>query len=220
MAQRHTRTGTTTTTERAALVAICVAATLFALACKGRDRLAADSLGDTLGANPVPACAVPTTVTASGVGPVRLGQTLAHVREICTVTTMDTALAEGMQEHVSVVHFGPHRVLLLTSGGGDSTVARIVVADSAFRTGKGVGVNASVGMIRDAYGQICAAMGEGAVVVTAPEVAGISFATSANPNALPQGGRTIGDHPEAIPDSAHVTTLWIHQGDGALCGGS
>jgi hypothetical protein len=215
----RTRPALGVTARCVSLTAVLAAAAVLATGCRERGQQMADSLGDTLAANPLPACTAPATVTPSGVGPVRLGQTLAHVREMCTVTTVDTSFADGVREQVAVVHFGPHRILALANN-ADSTITRLVVADSAFATDKGVGVNGTVGMMRDAYGQLCAALGGEEIVVTAPAVAGISFATSASPGALPQGGRTIGDHPEAIPDSVHVTTFWIDDDAGTHCGGS
>jgi hypothetical protein len=202
-------------------LALILLSTAALFACGGGD----DASSDTTAAGPAAnaaanACSgTPTpAVTSAGVGPVRVGARVGDVTSQCA--THDTTFAlEGTQEQGTVVRFGPYAVTALTTG-ADSTISRVIVTDSAFRTDRGVGVGSRVQALRDAYGQVCAALGEGQVVVFAAALPGISFATSVSPSALPNGGSTLDRNPSAVPDSAHITSLWVHEGGASTCGGS
>jgi hypothetical protein len=184
--------------------------------CK-RDR-AATPAGESATAAAGDACtggAAPI-LTAGGVGPVRLGGRPSEVASRCTVR--DTAVSlEGSSENARAIRLAGGTVVALL--GPDSTISRIIVRDGAFRTERAIGVGSTVGDIRQAYGRICAGIGEGSVVISASGLSGLSFETTVVPSRLPQGGRTVERDPTGIPDSAHVRSLWIYDGE-SLCGGS
>jgi hypothetical protein len=202
------------------ILALCTSVAL--LACGGHDDAAPDTTTAGLAANAATnACSgVPTPpITSAGIGPVRVGGSVSDVTSRCA--THDTTFAlEGTQERGTVVRFGPYAVTALTTGSADSTISRVIVADSAFRTDRGIGVGSYVRALRDAYGQVCASLGEGNVVVVAAALPGVSFATSTVASALPDGGRNLDRNPAAVPDSAHITSLWVYEGGESTCGGS
>jgi hypothetical protein len=190
---------------------------LAALAGCKRDR-AATPAGDSATAATGDACTggAPPILTAGGVGPVRLGGRPSDVASRCPVR--DTAISlEGTAENARAIRLDGRTVVALL--GPDSTISRIIVRDGAFRTERSIGVGSTVGEVRQAYGRICAAIGEGSVVISAAGLSGLSFETTVAPARLPRGGRTVERDPTVIPDSAHVRSLWIYDGE-SLCGGS
>ena len=160
------------------------------------------------------------SITSRGVGPVILGGGVAALRARCPVR--DTAwTAEGMPETGVLVDVGDDATLLaVTTGTRDSTVTRIVVSDPEPRTASGTGVGSSVADLRRAHGRVCGAVGEGLVVAHVPGGSGIAFALTIPSGALPKGGLEIAERPEMIPDSAHVSTLWVHEGETSCGAGS
>jgi len=203
-------------------LAIILVAGAALVACSKHDAPATDStsaLGAATDASANACSGTPTPqITAAGIGPVRVGSRVSDVTSSCA-THDTTFMLEGTSERGTVVRFGPYAVTALTTGQADSSITRVIVADSAFRTDRGVGVGSRVQALRDAYGQVCAALGEGKVVLSAAALPGISFATSVSPSALPNGGRSLDRNPSAVPDSAHITSLWIYEGS-STCGGS
>ncbi|HEX6966769.1 MAG TPA: hypothetical protein VF166_13320 [Gemmatimonadaceae bacterium] len=204
------------------LVPILLASSAMLTACGKHDAPATDSTD--VAAAPVKAavnaCSPSPTpsITAGGIGPVRVGASVADVASRCP--THDTTFTlEGTTEHGKVIRFGPYAITAITTGAGDTSISRVVVNDTAFHTERGIGVGSRVRDLRDAYGQVCATTGEGKVVVSAAALPGISFATSVSPAALPNHGRTLGRSPSLVPDSARITRLWIFEGR-SLCGGS
>ena len=196
------------------LPALAAAAVLAA--CGGRDA-ASDSATATTAGGPVPCVeggAAPT-ITGAGVGPVRVGARLASISDRCTVRDSSFSLGEGIQENGRVISFGATSAALIVSRDSAATIERIIVADSAIRTEAGIGVGKTVGALRAAYGRLCAAVGEGRIVVSVPPLPGVSFGTSASLRDL----TNVESRPETIPDSARVTGIWVYGGRSA-CGGS
>jgi hypothetical protein len=193
-----------------------LAALAILAACRGRES-ASDSTTAAAGARG-PICVEggsAPTITAAGVGPVRIGARLASVSDRCTVRDSSFSLGEGIQENGRVAVLGNVTVTLIVSRDSAPTIERIIIADSSIRTDAGIGVGKTVGALRAAYGRLCAATGEGRVVVGVPPLPGVSFGTSASLRGIPDVSAT----PEAIPDSARITGIWIYGGRSA-CGGS
>jgi len=191
-----------------------IGAFVVLVACRGKER-ATDSTTATASARPA-ACVEgggTPTITAAGVGPVRVGARLSSISPRCTVRDSSFSLGEGIQENGRVVSFGTSTVALIVSDDAAPTIERIIVADSSIRTEAGIGVGKTVGALRAAYGRLCAATGEGRVVVGVPPLPGVSFGTSA---ALRPNAET---NPDAIPDSARITGIWVYGGR-SVCGGS
>jgi hypothetical protein len=150
-------------------------------------------------------------LTPGGVGAVRLGARLADVAAACTVR--DTAIElEGVPERAHVVEVGTGRVVAITTGTRDTSVARVVVADPVYRTDNGAGVGQTLGALRRAHGRICALAGEGRMVVLAASLPGVSFGTS-----TPVDLAATRD-PTLLPDSVRIEAAWITE-DSAPCGG-
>ena len=191
-----------------------LAAALFALGCATDDTGDADTETDTtaLAAN---RCVTGTpTITAGGVGPVRIGETLAQAETRCTVRDTAFTLGEGMRETGRVVELNGSSVVVLTNASGN--VSRIIIEDPSVRTERGLGVGSTVGELREAHGQLCAALGEGIVVVSSGNLGPISFATDADFGTVSRGASIDVD---AIPPETRITSLWVYEGR-ALCGAS
>ena len=192
-----------------------VASLAIVVACRGKER-ASDSTSATAARGPICVEGGGTpTITAAGVGPVRIGARLASISDRCTVRDTSFSLGEGSQENGRVVSFGSSSAALIVSRDSAQTIERIIVADSSIRTEAGLGVGKTVGAMRAAYGRLCAATGEGRIVVGVPPLPGVSFATTASLREI----TNVESRPEAIPDSTRITGIWVYGGR-AACGGS
>ena len=156
-------------------------------------------------------------VTSGGIGVARMGAALGDVGRTCRTRDTTFSLGEGIEERGAVIEFAGHRVLALTSE--DRTISRLIVADSAFRTERGHGVGSTVAQLRDAYGRLCGAVGEGTVAVWLAGLPNVSFGLDTRLSDLPASGSRLSDDTSVIPDDARVTSLWVIT-EGVPCGGS
>ncbi len=155
-------------------------------------------------------------VTSGGIGVARIGTAVREVAQTCTTRDTTFTLGEGIDEAGAVIEFAGHRVLSIVANG---SITRLIVADSAFRTERGLGVGSTVGQLREAYGRLCGAVGEGTVAVWLAGLPNVSFGLDTRLSNLPGSGSRLSDDPSVIPDTARVTSLWVIQ-EGVPCGGS
>jgi hypothetical protein len=204
------------------LIALAGALVSLASGCQrdaDSDRPAQRSAETSSGGSVADACTpngrVPT-VTAGGIGVARMGAPVGDVGQSCTTRDTTFSLAEGIQEQGAVIEFAGHRVLALVDNG---TISRLIVADSAFRTGRGLGVGSTVAQLRQSYGRLCGAVGEGTVAVWLAGLPNVSFGLDTRLSDLGTGSTRVSDDPSVIPDTARVTSLWVIM-EGVACGGS
>jgi hypothetical protein len=204
------------------LITLAGAVVWVASACQrdaGNDAQSRRS-GDTAGAPVADACApngrVPA-VSSGGIGVARIGGSMREVGQSCRTRDTTFSLGEGIQERGAVIEFAGHRVLAITSD--DGTISRLIVADSTFRTERGLGVGSTAGHLREAYGRLCGAVGEGTVAVWLAGLPNVSFGLDTRLSELPASGSRLSDAPSMIPDTARVTSLWVIS-EGVACGGS
>ena len=152
---------------------------------------------------------VSTTIDSAGIGPVLLGTRVSALASRCTVT--DTPLAmEGAEERAQLVRVGNRSLVALSSGSADTSVRRVITTDPGFRTAGGVGVGSSVESLRLAHGSLCTARGEGAFVVMASNLPGVSFAIDWNPPATLDPSPFPGGDPGNALDAQRITRVWVH----------
>ena len=156
-------------------------------------------------------------ITSGGIGAARIGAPLREVGQSCRTRDTTFILSEGIQEAGAIIEFAGHRVLALTAG--DGTISRLIVADSAFRTERGLGIGNRVGQLREAYGRLCGAVGEGTVAVWLAGLPNVSFGLDTRLSDLPGSGGRLSNDPSVIPDTVRVTSLWVIS-EGVPCGGS
>lgn len=151
----------------------------------------------------------PTPLTTEGIGPVRIGARLSAVATACETRDSAITLGEGMTERSHSVAVGNGHVIALSTGTTDTSITRIIVRDTVFRTAKAIHVGSTVGALRAAHGKVCAAVGEGNVVAFAAEVPGISFETNVTPAELRGGAAAVERDASVIPDAATIAAIWI-----------
>ncbi|HUF28537.1 MAG TPA: hypothetical protein VMM18_16280 [Gemmatimonadaceae bacterium] len=200
---------------RSTTAALALTTLALALACnRGGEGDGAATPGQTAAADTNACVTGMPTITAGGVGPVRLGATLADVATRCEVRDTSFTLGEGLEENGRVVALDGSTVVVLTDAAG--RVTRIIVEDPSLRTERGLGVGSTVGELRRQHGQVCGDVAEGILVVSSASVGPITFATDADVRVARRGASINAD---AIPESARITSLWVHEGR-ALCGAS
>ena len=112
-------------------------------------------------------------VSPAGLGPIRIGMHVRDVASACRIADTVVNVARADSGRPIAVHFGTHDVLLMA--GTDSTVQRVVIADSAFRTDRGIGVGSRVRTLRFAYGRVCAIERQGETLLAVAGLDGIVF---------------------------------------------
>jgi len=100
---------------------------------------------------------------------------------MCALADTTARVAHADSGSPIAVHFGTHSVLLLA--GADSIIRTVVIADSAFRTDRGIGVGSRVRTLRFAYGRVCAVERNGNPVLAVAGLDGIVF--TFDPSHLP-----------------------------------
>ena len=176
---------------------------------------------DTVATPPAATACAPNgrvpAVTSGGIGVARIGASLREVGQSCQTRDTTFTLSEGIQEKGGVIEFAGHRVLAITTGEG--VISRLIVADSSFRAERGLGVGSTVGQLRQAYGRLCGAVGEGTVAVWLAGLPNVSFGLDTRLSDLGAASSRLSDDPSVIPDTARVTSLWVIT-EGVVCGGS
>lgn len=187
-------------------------AVLAALGCGEREAPAVDTSRPAVAAK----CAqdAPPVVTPGGVGVVKLGEPVTAAE--CPTRDTTWMASEGVRERGAAVTIGGG-ILVLLSDSASGRLTRIITTDRAFRTERGIGVGSTVGDLRRAHGRVCLTLGEGEVVVSAAQLPGLSFATTADYGSVARIGADL--EAAAVPDSARITRMWIFDGE-SLCGAS
>ena len=202
-----------------------------------RDSAAALARATFAGLPPLPCASADQdlAVTAEGVGPVRVGALATDVGRRCPST--DTVVAQPADSAPPAPVPGalraqprpPERALLVSVGGGvllalvtpADTITRVVVTTPAYRTRGGTGVGSTVAELRLVHGRLCGTIDEGWVVLHAPRLPGVAFATSADYGDAAQRQAELQPAAAAVPDTAHVVQLWAEGGGAAgRCAGA
>lgn len=130
--------------------------------------------GSTAVASATHACDA-KTITADGVGPIRIGANVDSVKKICTVRRDTTQLGgEGMMERRVTISIPPGE---LDAEIVDGRVWRLDIRSPAFRTADSLGVGSTLAELLTQQDPKPAA-GEGIVVVMLRDHCGMSFVLS------------------------------------------
>jgi hypothetical protein len=142
------------------------------------------------------------------IGPVRLGMTGTALRQSVSAARDTSWTEDGTAQRGTWVPLGSDgRTLAMLS---NDTVVRLEVRDAAVRTREGFGVGSRLEELRSAYGNACADVADGAVVVWFAAAPGARFALDA---AVPPNAAQLRASPGGVPAAATVTRWWLHRGD-------
>jgi hypothetical protein len=147
-------------------------------------------------------------IASGGVGLVRVGMPVSTLARHCKVTDTSVVLAEGLPERAHIVQMGSHRLLTISTGTADTSIVRIIVTDSAFRTAQGLGVGSTLGEMRELY-KVLSYSSEEQRSVTIPSVPGIAFGYEAE-NVPDEPAHEVSVRPDVL-DQARVTKLWLFE---------
>jgi len=151
----------------------------------------------------------PTPITGQGIGPVRIGARVSAVANACDTRDTAITLGEGLAERSHSIDVGGGRLVAISTGTADTSVARIIVRDPVFRTAKGIHTGSTVAALRAAHGNLCATVDEGNVVAFAQDIPGVSFETSVAPAELHGGASAVERDASVIPDAVTIAAIWI-----------
>ena len=158
---------------------------------------------------------VSVIVDSVGIGPVLRGARVSTLGPRCAVRDTSVALeGEREPERAHAFTVAGHTLVALSTATPDTSIIRVITSDPAFKTSGGVGVGSSVQALRLAHGRICAAQGEGAFVVMAADLPGVSFAIDWTPPPSRDPSASASPFPGGDPgtalDAARITRLWVH----------
>lgn len=205
-------------TATRAMLAMLAAAPLAAavVACFSGHDTKRDPTGHEFAPPPPPRttakqeCATtPSPITTEGVSPVLIGARISAVAIACETRDSAITLGEGTTERSHFVAVGGGHVIVVSTGSADTSVTRVIVRDSVFRTAKGIHIGSTVGALRAAHGHVCAAVGEGNVVAFAADIPGVSFETNVAPNELHGGAVAVEKDATVLPDAATIDAIWV-----------
>lgn len=140
-------------------------------------------------------------VTSRGIGVAALGTRMSELARRCPVRDTALTLGEGTMERASVISFGGHDVVALTTGTADTSIIRVIARDDAFRTAGGTGVGSTVAELRRAHGPLRQGAGEGRIALWSDRLPGVSFG--------------LGPGLRAPADTSRVVEVWVWGGGGA-----
>jgi hypothetical protein len=163
---------------------------LLVLGCGGAEEAPADGTPEAESAAGTAGCGfgATTVLTGEGVGELRVGRTVAEIREACAVLADSTNPQgpEGMPHRLLLVEAGPD---VLVAEIQDDRVFRVSVDTPRFRTADGLGVATTVAELLDLPG-VRTASGEGRLFALSPSHCGLSFALGVD-----RGGTELDDLP-------------------------
>jgi hypothetical protein len=141
------------------------------------------------------------------IGPVRLGMSGASLRQSVPAARDTNWTGQGTAHRGAWVPLGSDGRTLATLSG--DTVVRLEVRDPAVRTREGYGVGSRLDELRSAYGNACADVADGAVVVWLATAPGVRFALD---SAVPANAAQLRASAAGLPAAATVTRWWLQRG--------
>jgi len=165
---------------------------------------------NSIGAQVAPSCGIgPTTfLTDSGIGKLRVGVSRAEITRLCRVIR-DTMVVNddyAEMERVLVIDLG--RDTVIAALGVDTTISRIDVAHSRFRTRDGLRVGTSLRSLLNRRG-LLAGIGEAAVQASVAAHCGLTLVLSGKGGGQ-QGEEFTRDQLTKWPRGIYVKRILVH----------